>query len=72
MTGNELLRKLKRFARTKGIAFEFDPRAGKGGHGQIILGDHQTALRSSRSKEIPSGTLRKMLSDLGIDPQDLR
>jgi mRNA interferase HicA len=72
MTGNELLRKLKRLARRRGVVFEFDSRAGKGGHGQIIFGDQMTALRSSRPKEIPSGTLRKMLSDLGIDPQDLR
>jgi predicted RNA binding protein YcfA (HicA-like mRNA interferase family) len=53
------------------VAFEFDPRAGKGGHGQIIFSDQTTTLRSSRPKEIPPGTLRKMLSDLGIDPQDL-
>jgi hypothetical protein len=68
MTGNELLR----LARRKGMAFAFDPRAGKGGHGQIIFGDQTITLRSSRPKEIPSGTLRKMLSDLGIDPQDLQ
>jgi mRNA interferase HicA len=71
MTGNELLRKLKRLARRRGVAFEFDPRAGKGGHGQIIFSDQTTTLRSSRPKEIPPGTLRKTLSDLGIDPQDL-
>ena len=71
MTGNELLRKLKRLARRKGMAFNFDPRPGKGGHGQIVFGDHTATLRSSRAKEIPSGTLRKMLSDLDIDPQDL-
>jgi hypothetical protein len=30
MTGNELLRKLKRSARKKKTGFEFDPSAGKG------------------------------------------
>jgi len=71
MTGNELLRKLKRLARKTKMAFEFDPSAGKGGHGEIRLGDRYTMLRSARQKEIPKGTLRAMLSQLGIDPRDI-
>jgi hypothetical protein len=69
--GNELLRKLKRFARKKKMVFEFDPSAGKGGHGEIRLGAKYTMLRSARQKEIPKGTLQAMLSQLGIDPRDI-
>jgi hypothetical protein len=71
MTGNGLLRKLKRFARKTKVAFEFDPSAGKGGHGEIRFGDRYTMLRSARQKEVPKGTLRAMLVQLGIDPRDL-
>jgi mRNA interferase HicA len=64
VTGNELLRKLRRLARRRGVVFEFDPRPRKGGHGQIRFGDAMTTLRSSRHKEI-------LLSQLGVDPRDL-
>jgi len=71
MTGNELLRRLRRLARGTGVIFEFDPSAGKGGHGEIRLGERYTMLRSARQKEIPTGTLRGMLSQLDISPRDL-
>jgi mRNA interferase HicA len=72
VTGNELLRKLRRLARERGLMFMFEARRGKGGHGRIVLGDRLTTLRSGRSKEIPPGTLRSMLSDLDVNPRDLR
>jgi hypothetical protein len=37
----------------------------------IKLGGREAALRPSRQKEIPKGTLRQMLSQLGVDPRDL-
>jgi hypothetical protein len=30
-----------------------------------------TTLRSSRPKEFPSGTLRAMLAQIGVDPREL-
>jgi mRNA interferase HicA len=71
VNGNELLRKLRRLARRRKIQFEFDPGGGTGGHGLIVFGNRRTILRSSRRKELPSGSLRGMLSDLDIDPRDL-
>jgi hypothetical protein len=71
VTGNELLRKLRHLAGRRGLPFEFDSTGGKGGHGVIKLGDRRTTLRSSRHKEIPKGTFRAMLSQLGIHPSDL-
>jgi hypothetical protein len=70
-SGNELLRKLRRLARRLNVSFELDPAGGKEGHGLIIFGAWRTILRSSRQKELTSGSLRGMLSDLGIDPKDL-
>jgi mRNA interferase HicA len=71
VTGNELLRKLRRLARRRGVQFEFDAAGGKGGHGLITFGHRRTTLRSSRHKEIPTGALRGMLSDLGLASKDL-
>jgi len=71
MTGNELLRKLKRLARERTATLEFDPSAGKGGHGEIRFGNRYAMLRSARQKEIPKGTLRAILRQLGIDPREL-
>jgi hypothetical protein len=69
--GNELLGRLCRLAERRGIRFDFDPTGGKGGHGVIWLGNRRTTLRSSRPKEIPGGTLRAMLSQLGVRSRDL-
>ena len=71
MSGNELLRKLRKLASRRHLDFAFDPTGGKGGHGAIKFGERETTLRSSRQKEIPKGTLRNMRSQLGIDPRDL-
>jgi hypothetical protein len=71
VSGNELLRKLRRLAGRRGAHFAFDPTGGKGGHGTIKFGERETTLRSSRQKEIPNGTLRKMLLQLGVNPRDL-
>jgi hypothetical protein len=71
VTGNELLRKLRQLAARRGLRFEFDSAGGKGGHGVIKFGDRRTTLRSSRHKEIPRGTFRAMLSQLGVHPRDL-
>jgi hypothetical protein len=37
----------------------------------IKLGNRRTTLRSSRHREIPGGTLRAMLAQLGVHPRDL-
>jgi mRNA interferase HicA len=71
VTGNELLRKLRRLARRRGVQFKLDAAGGKGGHGLIVFDRRRTTLRSSRQKEIPTGALRGMLSDLGLAPKDL-
>jgi mRNA interferase HicA len=71
VTGNELLRKLRRLARRRGVDFAFDSRPGKGGHGVIMFGQAVAMLRSSRQKEIPPGTLRAIWAQLQIEPSDL-
>jgi hypothetical protein len=63
------LRRAKRYAKRHDLAFEFDPRHGKGSHGRILPGERITAIKSS-NKALGPGLLRKMLKDLGIDPRE--
>jgi mRNA interferase HicA len=71
VNGNELLRKLRRLARRRNVDFDFDPTGGTGGHGPIVLGARRTIRRSSRYKELPTGSVHGMLAELGIEPKDL-
>jgi mRNA interferase HicA len=48
----------------------FESRRGKDSHGRLYFGDRFTAVKD-RKKEIGPGLLRKMLTDLGLDPSDL-
>ena len=70
MTGDELIRRLKHVARSRGLVVRFEPGAGKGSHGRLYLGDAFTTLKDRR-KEIGPGLLRAMRRQLGIDPRDL-
>lgn len=71
MTGRELLRRVARLGRDKGVRVVFDPTRGKGSHGTLFYGRRFTILKD-RKKEISKGLLNGMCSDLGIDPQDLQ
>jgi mRNA interferase HicA len=70
MIGHELLRRLRRFARQRGISFRYDPRHGKGSHGRVWVGSRFTALPSPQ-RELPKGTLRSILADLGVEPREV-
>jgi mRNA interferase HicA len=71
MTGNELLRLLKRLAKRRGVACWYDPGQGKGSHGRLYFGNGFTTLPDPR-KEMRQGTLQGILRDLGITTDDLR
>ena len=70
MNGAELLRKLKRLARQRGVAFSYEARAGKGSHGQLLFGDRLTTMKDPK-KEIGPGLLGDMLKQLGLSKDDL-
>jgi mRNA interferase HicA len=70
MTGNELLRRLRRLARQRGLTFLYEARQGKGGHGRIYLGDRFTTI-PALTHEVPPGLLTKVLRDLGLTRRDL-
>ena len=70
MTGNELLRRIKRLGRERGIAVRFDPSPGKGSHGALYHAGRRTTMKDLR-KEIGVGLLRDMLAQLGLTRRDL-
>jgi mRNA interferase HicA len=70
MTGNELIRRLRRLGRERGIEVRLDELKGKGSHAALYYGRRRTTLKDRR-KEIGPSLLRSMLRQLGLDPRDL-
>ena len=70
VNGNELLRKLNRLGRVRGIEVRVDEERGKGSHTTIYFGDRFTIIKDRR-KEIGRGLLHAMLRQLGLDQRDL-
>lgn len=70
VTGNELVRKLKRLAKERGLQFSYEARHGKGSHGQLMFGTNLSTLIDPK-KEIGPGLLGDILSQLGLKKADL-
>ena len=70
MTGNELVRRVRRLGRERGIAVRFEPRRGKGSHGRLYYGDRFATVKDLR-KEIGQGLLAALVRQLGISRDDL-
>jgi antitoxin HicB len=70
MTGNELIRRIRRLGRQRGIKVEFVPERGKGSHGTLYFGDRLTIVRNPKD-ELKTRTLHGMLAQLGLTRTDL-
>ena len=70
MNGSELLKKLKKLGKQSNIAVRFETKRGKGSHGTLYYGRNKTILKD-RKKEIGPGLLSKMLTDLGLEKNDI-
>jgi len=70
VTGAELIRRLRRLGRARGVPVRFEPRPGKGSHGRLYYGDRFTTVKDRR-KEIGAGLLAAMLGQLGLSKEDL-
>ena len=70
MRGAELVWKLRRLAKMRGLQFSYEPRHGKGSHGQLLFGDRLTTLKDPK-KDIGPGLLHAVLSQLGLTKNDL-
>ncbi len=70
MKGNELVRKVRRLGRRRGVKVVFVPERGKGSHVTLYYGDKLTIVRNPKD-ELKVGTLHAMLTQLGITLSDL-
>jgi mRNA interferase HicA len=70
VNGSELARKLRRLAKQRDVWFEYEPRHGKGSHGQLVFGERLTTVKDPK-KEIGPGLLHDMLKQLGLTRNDL-
>ncbi len=70
MNGNELLRRLGRIAKARGVEVTVDRRQGKGSHATLRFSGKKTTLKDLK-KEIGPGLLRAVLNDIGLTPRDL-
>ena len=69
VNGREFMARVRKLARTDGIAVGFDRTRGKGGHGPLYCGDRFTMVKDRR-KPLKTGALRRMCKQLGIAPND--
>jgi hypothetical protein len=70
MNGHELLRKLRHLAKRRSLAFLYEARRGKGGHGRVHIGERFTTIPALTHEVVP-GLLAKILRDLGLTKRDL-
>jgi hypothetical protein len=70
VTGAEFIRRLRRLARTRRIAFDMNTRRGRGSHRIVYFGTRRTTVKDLK-EELGKGLFRQMCDDLGIDPADL-
>jgi mRNA interferase HicA len=66
MNGAELIRKLRRLAKVRGVEFEHEPRHGKGSHGQLLFGGHLTTVKDPK-KEIGPGASARHVEATRLD-----
>lgn len=71
MTRDELIRRLRRLARSRNLALEVDREHGKGSHWVITLGGRKQVVPQSGRGDIPPGTLGSILRGLGLARRDL-
>jgi mRNA interferase HicA len=65
VTGSELLRKIKRLGRSRGVSVKLIPRRGKGSHATLFYGERFTMLPDLKA-ELKKGTLHVILTQLGL------
>lgn len=70
MTGAELIRRVRKLGRQRGVHVEFRKRAGKGSHGTLYYGKRKATVKD-RKKEIREGLYQAMLKQLGLKKSDL-
>lgn len=71
MKAAEFLRRVQKIARKNDIPCRLEKAKGKGSHGRLFYGNRLTTLQDLRH-EVPIGTLRAMLGQLGITYEEFQ
>jgi mRNA interferase HicA len=66
MNTPEFVRKLRRWARKRGIYFDVKTHESKGSHRTLHLGTRKTTVPWT-TKDLTTGTVRAVLKQLGVD-----
>ena len=67
MRGKEFIDRAAAWARANGKAWRVEATRGKGSHKTLYVGDNRTTVPHG---ELPSGTYRSMLRQLGIRKEE--
>lgn len=70
VNGSEFIKKIKRLGKERGLYVSYEPRHGKGSHGQLLFGECLTTVKDPK-KEIGPGLLHDMLKQLGLSKEDI-
>lgn len=70
MKGSELIRRVRRLGRQRGVPVEVQAERGKGSHRLLYFGNSRTVVPDPKA-ELKSGTLHAMLKQLGLTLRDL-
>jgi len=71
MTRDELIRRLRRLARRRRVAFEVARDRGKGDHWLVQFGPRRQPVPGAKGRDLASGTLHSILRNLGLSERDL-
>ncbi len=64
------MRKIKRLGRRRGVSVRLAAKRGKGSHATLYYGEARTVMQDVK-RELPTGTFRAMLDQLGLSATDL-
>ena len=70
MKGSEFVRKVKRLGTRRGISVRLASKREKGSHVTLHYGGARTVIQDLK-KELPTGTLHAMLTQLGLSATEL-
>ncbi|NEQ82815.1 MAG: type II toxin-antitoxin system HicA family toxin [Moorea sp. SIO2I5] len=70
MKGSELIRRVKKLAKERGLEARVDKKRGKGSHVTLYFGDRFTIVRNPKD-ELKTGTLKAMLRQLGLQEDEI-
>jgi mRNA interferase HicA len=68
--GSELVRRVRKVGRKRGVEALFVAERGKGSHGTLYFGRNFTVVRNLKD-ELKTGTLHAMLKQLGLTLEDI-